>query len=93
MVLQKWEIFTSVAKSWRKRRVSREYAPQSRAKPQLIRKLKLQAIYTPLRGKTGSEAQMEYIFTLVGLLYMLNWIQLIALKLSRAAGVHGDGHY
>ena len=55
--------------------------------PQLIRKLKLQAIYTPLRLKTGSQTQMEYIFTLVGLLYKLNWIQLIALKLSRAGGV------
>ena len=31
---------------------------------------------------------MEYIFTLVGLLHNLNWIQLIALKLSMAAGVH-----
>ena len=66
---------------------SRERAPQSRAQPQLIRKPKLRAIHTPLRGKTGSKAQMEYIFTLVGLLLKLDWIQLIALKLSRAAGV------
>ena len=57
------------------------------AKPQLVKKSKLRAIYTPLRGKTGSEAEVDYIFTLVCLLHKLNWIQLIALKLSRAAGV------